>query len=413
MPIFSIISSGSNSFGSPQAAVNARAQTYNFQFSGTWALNDTFGINIVTAVSTYKAAKGNLTQITPTAMLVLNDRAHMIAGTQWLGCDNGDPTNWDEQAPGAFLIETSDQFQTPQPLVALAPYQGMLALFGPSTILIWTLDANPDNITLYQVLANIGSIAALSAQPLGDLDVLYLHSSGIRSLRARVATLNAYVTDIGSPVDLFISGQNGILNTLGSQVSQSCATVEPNQNRYWLAFYEIDQMYVLSYFPANKIVAWSTYTPVDNAGDSFSVEKFLVYNGQVYLRALSILPGGYEYILIYGGSDNQTYDSTSATIQIPFYDEKKPGHKKYAQAFDIDLVGGPWTCYGSPDWVGDTVQELGMFSQASFDQGNIPFYDTGTHFSFKAVAGNTLSHPATVPTVTSIIFYYELGEQPC
>lgn len=420
---FSVITPPSSfGFGSASATVTGRGATYQVIFGGTWAAGDTYQFDVVTAAKTFNAGRGNLTGLVPVNCLTLNDRVHLIAGTSWLGSDNGDATQWDEQAPGAFKVDTSNQLQTPENLTSLAPYQGQLALFSKNTTQIWALNPDPNSIAITQVLANIGCIAPFTAQPLGELDVIFLHSSGARSLRARVASLNAYVTDIGASVDGFISGADGFLSQLtAAQIATACAIVEPNQNRYWLYIPPVTtdvagvlaaRMFVLSYFPSNKIIAWSEYTAAPALpASSFIPIKFVVLDGQVYLRANGTT-GNPDSVYVFGGADGITYDNTVATIQIPFYDGKKPGHKKYAQAVDSDLEG-VWTFFGSPDWIGEVNQEIGTFDKATFDDGIIPYQDVGTHFSFIMTSNNSDAHPNPIPIVTSFIFYYELGEQPC
>lgn len=413
----SIIAPTQFGFGTAVTAVTGRGPTYKVVFSGTWVTGDTFQFNVVTAAKTYIAGAGNLTGLVPSQCITLNKRVHVIAGSSWLGSDNDDATQWEEQAAGAFKIDTSNEVDQPESLTSLAPYQGMMALFSPRTVQIWALNADPNLISLTQVLTNLGSVAGLSAQPLGDLDVIFLHSSGIRSLRARQALLNASVVDIGAPVDELVSGSGGFLPALSpTQIAASCGVVEPTQNRYWcyipatsLGTLSAARIFVLSYFPSNKIVAWTEYSACAGA-TYFMPLKFVVYNQQVYMRGR--VSNGDEYVYYFGGSDGITYDTVvQATVQVPFYDEKKPGHEKFAVGFDVDL-NGTWTCYGCADWVGNSLFNLGTFTKSSFDDGIIPYEDIGTHFSFKAVGSATSAHPSEVPTVTSLIFHYEIGASP-
>lgn len=380
----------------------AKNLVYRVSFGGTWAVNETYVFNIVTAANTIVCGSGNLTKIVPTAILTYGNRVHMIAGSTWYFSDNNDATNWDEQAAGAGFIELSNQYSMPEPLVALTPYQGLMALQSRRTTQIWQMDPNPANFSLVQVLANIGTIASLGTQPLGELDVLFPYDSGIRGLRARVASLNAITTDIGSAVDSFVVP---LLQAAGIYAANCCAIVEPSQNRYWLFIPNANltdgMIYVLSYFPSNKIIAWSRYTPrviISGTSYAFAPQKFVVWNGQVYICDAS-------RILIYGGSDNATYDASQASLQVPFYDEKRPGHLKQATAVDVDVTG-TWTIYGTPDWINSTKQTVGNAAQATFDNGKVGYEDEGTHFSFQL---QTTS--ASDAKVSSIIFYYQLGNE--
>jgi hypothetical protein len=95
------------------------------------------------------------------------------------------------------------------------------------------------------------------------LEVLMLADSGIRSLRTRETTLNAFVVDIGSPIDSLVTA---LLATLtDAEKALSCSIVEPSSNRYWLFVPghsgAAGKIYVLSYFPSAQVIAWSTYDP--------------------------------------------------------------------------------------------------------------------------------------------------------
>src|ERR1019366_5400129 len=136
----------------------------------------------------------------------------------------------------------------------------------------------------------------------------------------------------------------------------------------------------------------------DSTGNAFIPIKFVVYKRQVIVFSAT---GYYTF----GGANNNTYDATVATLQVPFYDEKRPGHKKYALAIDAD-VQGTWDIKGSPDWVNGAWNDIGVAGQATFDNGNVGFYDTGSHFSFQFQSTGT-----TYAVVSSVIFHYNLAEE--
>jgi len=110
---------------------------------------------------------------------------------------------------------------------------------------------------LSQTLGNIGTIAPLSVQSVGDSDVLALADMGFWSLRVRDASNNGTVVDMGTPINQTI--QDSIISAGLTASAAACGIVEPTTNRYWC--YLNSTIYVLSYFSAANIAAWSTYVP--------------------------------------------------------------------------------------------------------------------------------------------------------
>src|ERR1700679_335621 len=132
--------------------------------------------------------------------ITFNNSVYGLAGgTVYISAINS-PTIWNSPtANGNGFIQLSNWYATTEILAAMSPYQGRLVFFSRRTAQIWLTDPNLNDWEIIQILTNIGTVAALSVQALGDLDVLFLSDTGIRSLRVRDNTLNAYVTDIGSP----------------------------------------------------------------------------------------------------------------------------------------------------------------------------------------------------------------------
>jgi len=379
--------------------------TWRITIGGTWATADTLTFSLVTDNATYTLGAGRVTSVTPVASITLQNRVHFVAGRSWYGSDNGDPTGWEQQAPGAFVIDLSANAQIPDNLVSLAAYQGRMVVMARRNIQIWSIDADPNNFALQQVLNNIGTFSPLGLQSLGDLDVLFPSDTGIRSLRVRETTLNAYVSDLGTAIDTLV--QAAIVGQSASTLSGAVGVVEPTSNRYFLWLPGSTTIYVFSYFPSSKIAAWSTYlatTSVTNVQTNLTPIKFVVYAGQVYLRATR---GGSDYVFVLGGTNGTTYDNCVANIQTPFVDAKRPGHKKNAQAIDVDVTG-TWQCAATPDWINGTLITADTAAtKATFDQGSIPFAAEGTHFSMEAQTTGS-----TAAKVSSMMLYYTLGEAP-
>src|ERR1035437_1998867 len=239
------------------SAIAGYAATSSVQFVAPWLADEKYTIiatDSTTALQTQIGA-GNVTGIDPNVCFTYNGKVYVLAnsGVYCSGIDLPDIFN-DPNASGTGFIDMSDRFNVFSKLVAMASYQGMLTFFSRYTAQIWIVDSDIAKWQQKQVLPNTGTVAKLSVQSLGDLDVLFLSDSGIRSLRVRDSSLNASPTDIGSPIDLLV--QAAMLASPGTSPA-ACAIVDPLGNRYWL--YLNGLIYVLSYYPASKIVAWATY----------------------------------------------------------------------------------------------------------------------------------------------------------
>ncbi len=392
-----------------------RGVTYRVTVGGTWAAGDKFTFQVVTPSQTFDLGVGRMTGLVPVKAISLNDRVHFVAGSFWNGSDNGDPTAWEQQAPGAFQINVSNMNQQPEPLMSLSSFQGRIALWSRQTTQIWSLDANPLNISLQQVLNNIGSVSPFGPQSLGDFDVLFPSDSGIRSLRIQTINLNGFISDIGSPIDLLTKA--AIAGQTLSQLAGIQAIVDPVGGRYLVYFPSVSKIYALSYFPASKITAWTYFTPsnydVATAQTAFTVKKFLIYNGMVYLR---VTLAGNDYILAYGS----TYDNTQPSVIFPWLDFKRAGQRKTMESIDYALQG-QWSVYGSMDFngvlAGAALQTIALqvnkgsnAEAGSFQTGSVDWTDEGFHVVVKVIADD----PSTVgknAIFSEIVLHYTPGDE--
>ena len=228
-----------------------------------WAVGDSWTVNVVdSGGSEYTLGKGNIAGISFDFGFVHKQRGYIANGTQFNFSSINDVTLWEQQNLGAGFVVFQSQFGQEDKVQAFADYQGRLAVFGRRTVQIWQTDADPTQFALVQTLTNYGTVAPYSVHSLGELETFFLSDSGIRSLRARQTTLNAFVEDLGSPIDSIIQG---VLNGLtDEEKAQAVGVIEPTRGSYWL--YLDDTLYVLSLFPSAKIVAWSKYEMTYNNG---------------------------------------------------------------------------------------------------------------------------------------------------
>ena len=282
--IFSLASSWN--FTAALYAYPACGQKTSVAFGGTMYTNyNWWTMQFTTTAGNFTIGAGNLTKgvVNPITLsypygIIFNNRAYLANTNNFNFSAVGDPTGWETQNIGAGYLPYTGYYGAVDTVKGFANYQGRLAVFGRRSIQIWITDANPANFVLQQALGNIGCLAPFSIQSIGELDVFFLSDTGVRSIRVRDSSLNAYVNDLGSPIDTLIQAQ-----ILGNGYVQNTSSItEPTQNKYWCCIPNASgvgaTIYVLSYYPTNKIIAWSTYdasapgfTITLQAGDTGSV----------------------------------------------------------------------------------------------------------------------------------------------
>lgn len=273
-----------------------------FTVGGTWAPNDTITITLTNNTSHLQTqiGAGYVTGIIPTYCFTFNEKVYALASATAYFSAVNDATTWNNPTGNNNgFVELSNWYATAENLVAASPYQGRLAFFSRFTTQIYIIDADPAKWQQQQILQNIGTLAPFSVQNLGDLDVMFLSDTGIRSLRARDLTLNAFVNDLGSPIDQLVLANIAANGTTLSSEAQS--VVDPATGRYWL--YLNGTIYVLSYYPTNQVTAWSTYLPTYDAMGSLLLTATAASTSQINL----VWGGGSSDL---GGSTFSLYRST-------------------------------------------------------------------------------------------------------
>ena len=461
-------------------AVAGTSKTVTLSVLGTWATND-LGQVIITDSATgvsYVMGDGFVTGVQPAYGLTLKEKVYVIAGGVLYFCEIGDPTEWDDVTGlGNGFINLSLGYALPENLVAIAAYQGKIAIFGKEATQIYNLATDPADYSQQQVLPNLGSIAAETVKSLGNLDVLMLSYNGIRSLRVRDSSLNAMTVDIGSPIDSVIVDK--LRASSATQIAAACAVVDPDSGRYWL--FLKDTIYVLSYFESAQVIAWSTYLPqseelfiveptVEHTEDGIKTLEYLVTVGQAYVLTVisgsltftngvtsftatagsyyvvataspieisypvasipsfnfktptltSFVPYRFETfkglvyartstaIVLYGGTNGNTYDSAVATWETPWLSNKEPATRKLARAIGL-TYSGRWNVYCGLDFKSETLDFVMQTNDAelgTMEEGVISYSAEGTHFKFK---GQTADSDAA--TLSAFILHYKKGDQ--
>ena len=285
----------------------------------------------------------------------------------------------DTNNAGAGFIDLTSIDSESDNLQGLELYYKQMAAFARTTTQIWNLDPDPASNSIDQVL-RIGTVSPRSVKQFGTGDVLFLSDSGIRSLKAINASMAAAVNDVGSPIDKLMID---LIRTQYGAVTQAVAEVAPMSGRYWLAIG--NTIFVLSYFPAAKISAWSTYSL------PFAPEFLTTCVNRVVARA------GDE-LYMYGGADGITYDNSLATVVTPMMSADTPTTWKKPISIDL-MCQGLWTLQAGMLANSPGARELvGTFDGQTYSLQSIPYAGYGTHIGLTLTT--TDPSPALLGSIT-------------
>ena len=338
-----------------------------------WEVGDTWSITINFEEVDYTFGTGRLTGQAPAFCRAFGEKLYFVSGDTLFFSDVGSAIDFEQQFQFAGFIQLSNTYAGADRLMSLASYQNGLAVFARKSVQIWDVDPDPGNYNQRQVLDNIGTVSGLSVQSVGDLDTFFLSDTGVRSLHVRDSSNNAVTLDVGSPIDTIIQS---VLNSMTeAQKEAACSAIEPTSNRYWL--YLDGNIYVLSYFISAGIAAWSVYKPTYGANQTvFVPQKFVTYNNQVYARTND------GKVIVYGGSDNNTYDDCIPSWKTPPLSAKKPATRKQVTSVDFACEGS-WMIKLSTD-PNVEPRNIAPVSESSFRYGTIAATGNGTHITFAA-----------------------------
>ncbi len=436
--------------------VQGIGQDYLFTFGSTYngldfTIGDLLTMTLTDQSTSYQTqvGAGNVTGTSPVFAFTYEQKVYTLANYSVYFSAIDQPTVWNDlNAIGNNFVPLSDFYGTQQALVAASPFQGRIAFFSRFAVQIYNVNADPNQWARVQVLQNTGTVAPLSVQSLGDFDVMYLSDTGIRSLRAKETTLNAFVDDVGSPVDTLVTASNGS-NT------GACAVVEPKTGRYWCLVNGV--IYVLSRYLSTQITAWAQYLPttqttltptaniyiatvgykyywVKGSNDTslsdgtttltasgyitaaatsltrvgtsttngflyentpFTPVQFLLYNGQIWCRDATRF---YQY----GGVSGTQTDYTQGIAATTWLDLNYPANLKKAVGLDAAFNGYFGLYVGMDQLNSSPLKQVYNGTQVTFQKGGIPVSTDGYHVKLQAVTLD--NNPATL---SSLCFAYK------
>jgi hypothetical protein len=279
--------------------------------------------------------------------------------------------------PGAGFINIALNDPDGENLLSMEVFYSDMAIMSRLQTQIWTLDPDPTKDSLKQVL-RMGVIASHSTVQFGTGDVLFLSASGVRSLKSQSITLAASVSDVGSAIDLAL-----IPIIRGGNISQVASVVQPIQGRYWMSLG--DTIYVLSYFPAGNITAWSTF----NTG--FEASHFAVVGEMVFCIDTT------SKVYLYGGTTQNQYDTSKVTIRTPHMSADNPTENKRIKSVDV-MCQGQWVInIGMLPNNTEAFELVATVQDNTYGLMSIPFAGYGTHF------GLHMTHQAPGPATLSAV----------
>lgn len=310
------------------------------------------------------------------------------------------------QRTGCGYMDTAVQESGGVGLLGLEIYYDKLAVMSDQTTQLWSMDVDPNQNALAQVLRNTGTRAAKSVLQYGSGDVLFLASSGIRSLKARDASNSAAVTDIGSPVDRYVRGlgdkyddwkpgprvgSSRIMSTSGLSYLANCQSVnEPVIGRFWACF--PNEILVLSYFPGPSITAWSVYTV------PFIIDYVVTAGDTIFIRSG-------DDLYAFGGKTGVEYDDCEVVVRFPFLDGGKPGHNKLFEALDV-TVEGTWQASVAYNFdLPDMEEPIGEIGLPTWNKGRFALQGYASHVSMR------FYHKGEGPaTLSNAAIHYRLSD---
>jgi hypothetical protein len=313
-------------------------------------------------------------------------KIYAVAGPVLYFSAVGSATDW--AGTGSGTIDLSLEDPDMSNAMALEAYYDKLAIFSSTAVQTWQIDPDPLQSQFIQTLRQAGAIAPKSVLQYGSGDVLYVNPSGIRSLRARNASLAASVSDVGSPLDPVMQD---LYRTQGDGwMSNIISILQPITGRFWIVL--PDRIYILSDFPGPKITAWSEYDP------GFNITAICTANQQIFCR------DDQNNVYAYGGTDQATFDSSAVEIILPYHGGEQPATGKRFHGIDA-AAAGQWSVYASWDPTTGAEDYCGVINGPTFFEGRFPIVGESTHISLRLRS----SVPGPL-TLSNMVIHYELAE---
>jgi hypothetical protein len=334
----------------------------------------------------------------PGVPTVMSHRSKMygVAGNIVYFSALNNPAAWTPNATnvGAGFIQVDGQDEGAVALIGLAPYYDQLALFGRNSIQLWAMDEDPAQNQLINTLGGTGLVSYKALGRYATGDVLYLHDSGVRSLKARDSSNAAVVSDIGSPMDeelraLVSAARRAGGSPVPNSLILAAGVNEPTTGQFWLVIN--NAVYVLSIASSSNITAWSRFD--------------LPFTAQYACEVLDtvLLRSGND-VYFYGTGLWEGYDTAPVDVITPMIAGNEPATVK--QFFGLDAaLEGTWQIEVGTDPAQPDVRELvATVTGPTFGLQNLGLQNQGTHITARLTCSD-----AARARIGNLLFHYNKG----
>ena len=139
-------------------------------------------------------------------------------------------------------------------ITAIAPFYGMLAVFGKNNIALYESPDVIGSIKLNEVIRGVGCVARDSVQNIGD-DLVFLSATGLRSLARTSEKDKVPLMDISQNI------KDTLIRNIGQSTNVKSVYVE-NEGIYIMSFIDKNINYVFDFkhFTPNKVPRITTWT---------------------------------------------------------------------------------------------------------------------------------------------------------
>jgi len=313
----------------------------------------------------------------------LSSKLFAIKGDVVRYCKTGNPRDWTTVNDAGFL-PTGLNSRGDRATNALGIYQNKLVALSRDGAQIWTVDPDPSNMKLEDIVENVGtsfprSVAAVSG------DLYFLSDYGFRSITTLQLTSNLADVDVGSPIDALVRPET---KTPG---------IFPRAFYYYGTGQYIcaigNRLFVYSVSRTAKIAAWSQYFL------THPVDAFAELGQELYIRS------GNSVFKLDPAASSDDGTQFEVLLDLPYMNFKTPGQLKRIYGVDLVIDG---RCEFS---IGYDVRDPDAFTTPVKVRGNtrpagmIPVECCGTEFALRF--RNFDDKPFKLDAVT--IYYDVLG----